>query len=83
MTLTKGPYRAIHVCIHCNVIIDLESRLHSEGVCPHCGFLTVGKTVCETVVVVVRVVSSKKHWWSLFYDQYYLEDVNGKKYLIT
>lgn len=47
-------FRAKHFCVECEKELTHNQRMDSNGVCPHCGYTSVG-TICDTVKRSVEV----------------------------
>lgn len=63
--MSKPKYIGQWVCADCKTYLSEYEKMHSNGVCPHCGLITQG-TICATVKYAVPVGEAKKPWWRVW-----------------
>lgn len=52
-------FTVVHKCVGCREPLTSREQYYSQGVCPHCGYVTVG-TICDTVKVPVKIIRKRR-----------------------
>ena len=61
-----SKWHSLNVCVNCEISIGNQKRMYSGGICPHCGYLSIG-TICNTRKIVIKEI--KNHPWWRFWNR--------------
>lgn len=77
----KNKWRGLYACKSCDKAMDWNTKMYSDGMCPHCGYCSVG-TICDATVIVYKM-KRVSPWWRFWNRKYVYaaKDLTSKKWL--